>query len=156
MFVGQFDYTLDKKKRLVIPAKFRLALSDLFSSDNPNLYVTLNSVEYQNVSGKFLEVYPPDVWRSRLEWIEGLAKKSQEAAWYFRKITADTELCRLDSQWRILIPVRLIKSAQLQRDVMIIGNGSRIEVWDLVKWNEVSVWLNNISPQLEKYIYKSQ
>ena len=156
MFVGQYDYTLDNKKRLVIPAKFRISLSDLMSSGNAHLFVTLKNVEHQNISAKFLEIYPPDVWQKNLEWLSDLAKTSQEAAWYFRKVTSDTELCKLDPQWRILVPSRLINSAELKRNIMIIGSGSYIEVWDLEKWNTVSAWLNNQTPQLEKYIYKKQ
>lgn len=156
MFVGQYDYTLDNKKRLVIPAKFRISLSDIKSSDNANLFVTLKNVEHQNLSAKFLEIYPPDVWEKNLQWLGELAKTSQEAAWYFRKVTSDTELCKLDPQWRILVPSRLINSAELKRNIMIIGSGTYIEVWDLEKWNITSAWLNKQAPQFEQYIYKKQ
>ena len=156
MFVGQYDYTLDNKKRLVIPAKFRISLSDIMSLDTPNLFVTLKNVEHQNISAKFLEIYQPDVWEKNLEWLGELAKTSQEAKWYLRKVTSDTELCKLDPQLRILVPSRLINSAELKRNIMIIGSGTYIEVWDLEKWNTVSAWLNNQAPQLEKYIYKQQ
>jgi len=154
MFVGQFNYTLDNKKRLVIPAKFRFSLSDKPTLEDYHLFATMKKVEYQNLTSLFLEIYPPEVWEKHLEWLKELAKKSQEAAWYLRKIASDTELCKVDPQWRILVPTRLISAAELKRDIMIIGGGDHIEIWDLAKWNTVSPWLNNQIPQLEKYIYK--
>jgi MraZ protein len=156
MFVGQYNYTLDNKKRLVIPAKFRISLSEIKSSGDSNLFVTLKNAEHQNLSTKFLEIYPPEVWQKHLDRLSESAETSQEAAWYFRKITSDTELCKLDPQWRILVPSRLINAAELKRNIMIIGSGSHIEVWDMEKWDMVSKWLNNQAPQLEKYIYKKQ
>src|SRR3989339_427428 len=152
MFVGQFNYTLDNKKRLVIPAKFRFSLSDKPTLEDYHLFATMKKVEYQNLTSLFLEIYPPEVWEKHLEWLKELAKKSQEAAWYLRKIASDTELCKVDPQWRILVPTRLISAAELKRDIMIIGGGDHIEIWDLAKWNTVSPWLNNQIPQLEKYI----
>ena len=154
MFVGQFNYTLDNKKRLVIPAKFRISLSDKPALEDYHLFATLKKVEYQNMVSQFLEIYPPEVWEKHFEWLKENAKKSQEAAWYLRKVTSDTELCKVDPQWRILVPTRLISAAELKRDIMIIGGGDHIEIWDLAKWNTVSPWLNNQIPQLEKYIYK--
>ena len=154
MFVGQFNYTLDNKKRLVIPAKFRISLSDKPALEDYHLFATLKKVEYQNMVSQFLEIYPPEVWEKHFEWLKENAKKSQEAAWYLRKIASDTELCKVDPQWRILVPTRLISAAELKRDIMIIGGGDHIEIWDLAKWNTVSPWLNNQIPQLEKYIYK--
>jgi len=154
MFVGQFNYTLDNKKRLVIPAKFRISLSDKPALEDYHLFATLKKVEYQNMASQFLEIYPPEVWEKHFEWLKENAKKSQEAAWYLRKITSDTELCKVDPQWRILVPTRLISAAELKRDIMIIGGGDHIEIWDLAKWNTVAPWLNNQIPQLEKYIYK--
>lgn len=150
MFVGQYNFTLDNKKRVVIPAKFRDSLSE-----ESNLFVTLKNVEFQNLSARFIEIYPPEVWQKHLEWLGELAKKNQEASWYFRKIASDTEMCKLDSQWRILVPERLIKSAELKRGIMIVGSGDHMEVWELEKWNMVSAWLNKEMPQFEKYIYKT-
>jgi MraZ protein len=154
MFVGQFNYTLDNKKRLVIPAKFRLSLSDKSTSEDYHLFATLKKVEYQNMVSQFLEIYPPEVWEDYLKHLKERSKERQEVAWYLRKIAADTELCKVDPQWRILVPTRLISAAELKRDIMIIGGGDHIEIWDLAKWNTVSPWLNNQIPQLEKYIYK--
>jgi len=149
MFVGQYNFTLDIKKRLVIPAKFRDSLTE-----ESNLFVTLNNVEYQNISARYISIYPPAVWQKNLEWLGERAKETQEASWYFRKIAADTEMCKLDTQWRILVPERLIKSAELKREIMIVGNGDRMEVWEMEKWNMASAWMNKEAPQLEKYIYK--
>ena len=65
-------------------------------------------------------------------------------------------MCKLDTQWRILVPSRLIKEAELKRDIMIVGNGDNIEIWDLDKWNEVAASLNEQISSLERSIYKTE
>ena len=69
MFVGQFNYTLDKKKRLVIPAKFRPSLSSLINQDDENLFVTLKKVEYQSITASFLSVCISKDWEKQKEWL---------------------------------------------------------------------------------------
>ena len=148
MFVGQHHHTLDLKKRLVIPAKFRP-----FLPEEKGLYVTLKTAEYNNQITNFLILYPSSAWEKRSEWVEKAALNSEEADWYLRKFASDTEYCKLDTQWRLIIPLRLIKSANLKRDIIIIGTINQIEIWNLEKWHEASAWLKEHSTTLEKHTY---
>lgn len=148
MFVGQHHHTLDPKKRLVIPAKFRP-----FFPEEKGIYVTLKTARYNDLITSFLILYPSDAWQKRSEWVEKAALNSEEAEWYLRKFSSDTEYCKIDAQWRVIIPLRLIKSAGLKRDIMIVGVVDKFEVWDLEKWRGVSEWLKSQSTTLEKYTY---
>lgn len=148
MFVGQHHHTLDPKKRLVIPSKFR----PFFPSEKA-VYVTFKTVEYGQLTTNFLTLYPPDAWYKQASLVQEATANREEAEWYQRKITSDTEYCTIDAQWRVIIPLRLINSAELKRDIMIIGMGNRIEVWDAPKWQSVAEWLNQQATTLSRAIY---
>ncbi|MEK7448122.1 MAG: hypothetical protein AAB019_01420 [Planctomycetota bacterium] len=152
MFVGQHHHTLDTKKRLVIPSKFRLSFE---AGENEGIYVSLHTVKHTGTSLSYLNLYPPSAWTKLLERIEKIAVSSEKATWYLRKLSADTEFCHLDPQWRILIPLRLIKGADLKRDIMIIGGNDHIEVWCIEKWQQISYWLNEHTSEFEKDIYRT-
>lgn len=150
MFVGQHHHTLDPKKRLVIPAKFRP-----FFPEEKSVYVSLKTSEYNQVTTKFLILYPPDAWQKQADWVEQATMNREEAEWYLRKITSDTEYCRIDAQWRVIIPLRLIKAAGLKKDTMIIGTGKQIEVWDIAQWQSVAEWLTQQATTLGRYVYQA-
>lgn len=137
MFVCQHNHTLGPKKRLVIPAKFRP-----FFPEEKSIYASLKTVEYNQINTKFLILYPPDAWRKQAERVEQATLSREEAEWYLRKIASDTEYCKIDIQWRVIIPLRLINAAELKKDIVIIGMGDRIEVWNPTQWQLVAEWLN--------------
>ena len=152
MFVGQYQFTLDTKKRLVVPAKFRAFFPP--EEKERGVFATAQSVEYDDIHSNHLVLYTPADWHKHADWIAKSALQSEEAKWYLRKISSDTEFCKIDAQWRVVIPLRLINAAELKRDIMITGAVDRIEVWDLAKWREVSEWLKEHSTGLEKHIYE--
>lgn len=154
MFVGQYQFTLDKKKRLVIPAKFRPFFPP--EEKESGVYVTVNTVEHSDIKTNCLAIYTPTTWQNHSEWVANAALQNEQAKWYLRKVASDTEFCKVDVQWRLVIPMRLINAAGLKRDIMIVGVVNRIEVWDLEKWKEVSNWLEDHSTNLEKHIYGSK
>lgn len=155
MFVGQHHHTLDAKKRLVIPAKCRhSSLLTPNELDTKGVYVTFDTKSYQDNNINLLVLYPSSIWAKNLELLENNALKSEEAAWYLRKVSADTEFCKIDEQWRVLIPLRLIKAADLKREIMIVGAGSKLEIWDIDKWNNIYEWLRVQATNFEKYTYK--
>lgn len=154
MFVGQYQFTLDKKKRLVIPSKFR----KFFPAEDKEagIYVTLNQAEYNNIKSEYLAIYSVPAWEKHTEWITNAALQDERARWYSRKIASDTEFCKVDSQWRIVVPLRLINQAKLKRDIMITGVVDRIEVWDLAKWKEIDHWLKEHSTDFERSVFRKQ
>ncbi|MBI4833983.1 MAG: hypothetical protein HY811_04080 [Planctomycetes bacterium] len=153
MFVGQFQFTLDTKKRLVIPSKFR----NFFPQGETEIgvYVSVNRIEHNNSISNCLAIYPEAAWKEHTDWIAKAAQEKEEVRWYMRKLASDTEFCKVDAQWRIVVPLRLITSADLKRDIMITGAINHIEVWGLEKWKELSGWLKEHSTDFEKFIYRS-
>ncbi|MBI4711891.1 MAG: hypothetical protein HY762_01090 [Planctomycetes bacterium] len=118
------------------------------------IFVNLQTKECLNDKINFLVLYSQGEWEKHLEWLSANSLKSIEADWYLRKVSSDTEFCKIDIQWRLLIPFRLIRSADLKRDIIIVGVGNRIEVWDSENWGKVYKWLETQSVNMEKGVYK--
>lgn len=125
--VGVQDATIDGKGRLAIPAKFRDALS---SFDSPVLYTTLKTRSH-------LLLYPEPSWRS---FIDNELPKMQGSA-VLRSVGAlmqnNVEKLTPDASWRILIPPRLRELLNFNdKDVVVAGSSTRLEVWSKVEWDK--------------------
>ena len=153
MFVGQYQFTLDIKKRLVIPAKFR----PFFPTEEKELgiYVALSTIKYEEVLTHCLALYTGPAWKEYADRVFKSSLAREDARWYLRKISADTEFCHIDAQWRMVIPLRLINTAGLKRDIMIAGMMDHIEVWDLEKWRTNADWLKEHCADFEKSTYEA-
>ena len=151
MFVGQFQFTLDTKKRLVIPSKFRTFFPE--EEKEQGVYVTVNAIKQNNNVTNYLAIYPFPAWQKHTELLTDSARKNEEARLYLLKMSTDTEFCNVDSQWRIVVPLRLINTAGLKRDIMITGVIDHLRVWDLEKWHEIAGWLKEHSTELERFTY---
>ncbi len=159
MFVGQYDYKLDSKGRLVIPAKFRDELDR--EGGEMGLYVTkvsktLFGEEHSEQPATFLEMYTTSSWEERAQRMKEKAKEQKSSEWFLRKLAWDADFCSLDSQWRINLPDRLIKTAGLEKRVKVVGGIDHIEVWDQSGWQKVNEVLENEAHHLEDNIYEEQ
>ncbi|MCE5191734.1 MAG: division/cell wall cluster transcriptional repressor MraZ [Actinomycetia bacterium] len=120
MFLGEHQHTLDAKGRLSLPAKFRAEM-------------TGRLVVSKGLEG-CLYVHPADDYA---EFLGRLTKrgdfdpKFRQVRRFFSSGAVESEL---DSAGRISIPPALREYAELDKDVAVIGNGDRIEVWDAGKW----------------------
>lgn len=121
MFVGTYEHSLDDKGRVVLPSSFRARLSDGGFITPFGDYLGLWTVEgFEEVAAMLTE-------RVRK------GKAPQEAR---RAFAANAHEVRVDSQGRISIPQRLRDVAGLTRDLAIIGDVDRVEVWDAQKYWE--------------------
>lgn len=147
MFVGQYTHTLDIKKRLVVPKKFRPFFGK--REQDRRVYATLT----RTADCAFISLYPPEAFREATERLDRAARERPEAEWFLRKTLWDAEDCTLDGQWRCILPARLIQGAGLERRVVITGALSRIEVWDAAKWATVDERLKAQAPELQRFTY---
>ena len=154
MFVGQYQFTLDVKKRLVIPAKFRAFFP--LEEKEPGIYVALSTVKYEETVAHCLALYTVPAWKEHADRAFKASLQNEDARWYLRKISADTEFCHIDVQWRMVMPLRLINAAGLKRDIMIAGMMDHIEVWDLEKWRTNAEWLKEHCADFEKSTYETK
>ena len=122
MFMGEYSHTLDTKGRLTVPAKFREALGDRC--------VIARSLD------QCLCIYAMEDWEkfvARLADIPYNVRKQRQLVRYFLSGANETEI---DRQGRILIPSNLREAAGIDKEVVLAGVGSRIEVWSKEIWEQ--------------------
>ena len=122
MFMGEYSHTIDAKGRIIVPAKFRESLGD-------NIVVTKGL-------DNCLFVYTSEDWRKFEEKLRTLPLTNKDARKFTRFFLAGAAEMEIDKQGRILIPSVLREFAALEKDVVLVGVGSRIEIWDKARWNE--------------------
>lgn len=122
MFMGEYSHTIDAKGRIIVPAKFRESLGD-------NIVVTKGL-------DNCLFVYTSEDWRKFEEKLRTLPLTNKDARKFTRFFLAGAAEMEIDKQGRILIPSVLREFAALEKDVVLVGVVSRIEIWDKARWNE--------------------
>jgi len=124
-FTGQFEHSLDEKGRLTIPARFRARLGDHF-------VLTIAPPE------PCLAMYPEATWQEFCAKLEAAPRKDAQYRTFVRHLFANTEEVSLDSQGRVLVPQALRDLARLQRDAVLVGALTRVEVWPAGGWRKAS------------------
>ena len=124
-FLGVYNYTLDKKNRVNIPAKFRKELSP----EADETFVI------QRVPDKCLRAYPKDRWLEEEKKIEMLPV-TPESIRYKRLMRDILSKSKLDSQGRILLKENQLNVAEIKRNITLVGNNDNIEIWSTEIYRE--------------------
>lgn len=124
MFMSQYNHTIDTKGRLIVPSKFREMLGEDF-------------VVTRGMDG-CLFVYANDDWNAFEQKLTALPIMNKEARQFARFFLAGAAQVEVDKQGRILLPANLREFAKLDKDVVLVGVGSRIEIWSRENWEEVN------------------
>ena len=128
-FRGHYDYSLDAKNRLNVPAKFRAA----FSSG----LVLAKALE------PCVAVWAPDTFESWTEsFLSNLNPVSPERRKLTRYFAGSSFDVELDSAGRVTLNQALLEHAGIQKEVVIVGNLDHIEIWDRDRWGEDQQALN--------------
>ena len=120
---GGFFNTLDEKGRVSFPARLRNG----FSGDT--LIIT-RGIE------NCLYLFPPDAWKEFEEKLENPGQMSRDWRKLQRHFLGWAAESEIDKSSRLAIPQSLREYARLSRDVVVMGLGRRIELWDLALYNE--------------------
>ena len=124
MFIGEYNHTIDSKGRLIVPSKFRETLGDEF-------------VVTKGLDG-CLFVFPMDEWNFFTQKLHDLPLTKKEARQFSRFFLAGAAPCEVDKQGRILLPSVLREFAGLDKDAVLVGVSSRIEIWSKSRWDEIN------------------
>lgn len=124
MFMSEYNHTIDAKGRLIIPSRFREALGEEF-------------VVSKGMDG-CLFVYANEDWNAFEQKLTSLPLINKEARQFARFFLAGAAQVELDKQGRILLPAGLREFAGLDKDVVLVGVGSRIEIWSREKWENIN------------------
>ncbi|MGO1509300.1 MAG: division/cell wall cluster transcriptional repressor MraZ [Actinomycetaceae bacterium] len=122
MFLGTYEPRLDDKGRLILPAKFRAGLED-------GLVLTRGQ-------DRCLFAFPISEFESMHERLRQAPVTSKQARDYLRVFLSGASDEVPDKQGRLTIPLNLRRYAGLDRELAVIGAGSRIEIWDATSWTE--------------------
>lgn len=122
MFIGEYTYSIDEKKRLAIPSKFRAELGK-------------KAVLTRGLDN-CLVIYPLKEWQKLAQKLESLPSGKIDARGFIRIMLSGAVDIALDKLGRVLIPDHLKKYAFLKKNVVIIGLSNRIEIWDERRWEE--------------------
>lgn len=124
MFKGEYNHTVDEKGRLIIPSKFREELGNSF-------------VVTKGLDG-CLFAYDSFEWKKLEEKLVSLPFTNKDARNFSRFMLAGAADVDVDKQGRILLPSVLRNFAGLEKDVVLIGVASRIEIWSKERWEDAS------------------
>jgi len=122
VLIGQYEHTIDSKKRLSLPVKFRGELGCKV--------IITRGIE------NCLSVYTEQEWQQVANKLSSLPISQTEARSFARIILSGAMEVVLDKLGRILIPDYLKDYAGLSKNVTICGLSNRIEIWDSAKWND--------------------
>lgn len=120
-FSGKHYYSLDPKGRVIIPAPFREILSSNYS---------LKLIFVNDVFDRCLCAYPVGEWNTLMEKIKEKPQTLDAIRYYMRRVVGSATECEIDKQGRVLIPSALREDAGLDSEVVLVGQGNRIEIWN--------------------------
>ena len=124
MFMSEYNHTIDAKGRLIIPSKFREVLGEEF-------------VITKGLDG-CLFVYDNQEWNAFEEKLKALPLNKKDNRQFVRFFLAGAAEVEVDKQGRILLPAALREFAGLEKDVVLVGVGSRVEIWSKDKWENMN------------------
>ena len=134
MFRGNYQLTMDAKGRLAVPKKYR----DGLEADS-GLKMVITTGQYEDC----LVVYPLPEWQrieERLRQHPDLRPEADDEArakaeWTNRLVIGNATDCDIDSHGRLLIPPTLRKHAGLEKQVRMVGQTEKFELWDESTWS---------------------
>ncbi len=121
MFIGEYQHTTDEKGRLIIPSKFRETLGGEF--------VMTKGLD------NCLFVYPKLEWEVLETKLKSLPLTNKDARAFVRFFFSGASECALDKQGRVLIPGNLRDHSKIEKDTVIIGVSTRLEIWSKAEWD---------------------
>ncbi|NTU66539.1 MAG: division/cell wall cluster transcriptional repressor MraZ [Candidatus Moranbacteria bacterium] len=140
MFIGEYQHSIDPKKRLAVPIKFRAELE--------------NKVVVTRGLDKCLFIYPVRVWNELADKLGALPMGESATRSFIRLMLSGAIDVEVDKQGRILIPDYLKEYAGLDKNVVIAGIYNRLEIWDEGKWNEYKVDAEKNSDEIAEQLGK--
>ena len=122
MFIGEYEHSVDVKGRVIMPAKLREDIGETF-------------ILTKGLDG-CLFAYSQTEWTNFEEKLKTLPLTNKNARDFVRFFLSGAIECEIDKQGRFLIPGNLRDYAKLDKEIVILGVGTRIEIWDKQIWQK--------------------
>ena len=118
-FTSEYESKLDAKGRLVLPARVKAQLPEGDSE-----LVLRRGFEL------CLILYPLVEFKKVFSKISGLSEFNEESRTLQRNFFSGTATVELDNNGRFLIPKNLLAYAQLEKEIILVGMGNKVEIWN--------------------------
>lgn len=149
MFRGVNTLSLDSKGRMAIPTKYR---DQLARACNGQMVLTINALDSDNC----LLLYPLPEWEEIERKIMKLSSFNKQTRRLQRLFVGYAAECEMDGNGRILLPPSLRDFSGLNKEVVLVGQGNKFEIWDDGMWTtRRGEWLKDeggedkLPPELE-------
>jgi len=126
VFYGEYEHTIDKKGRIIVPSRFRDFLKEY---DVKKIFVTRGL-------DKCLFLFTEDEWKAQESKFRSIPFTKSESRKFNRLYFSGAAQVECDAQGRILLPKYLKDFAEIRRDIIFIGVSNRMEVWSKEVWHE--------------------
>ena len=126
MFRGRYEHTMTDKGRISIPSKFREVCREKYGGE---ILIVTNF-------DKCLAAYPLREWNEIERKVSELPQFKQEVVSFLRYLMGGAVDCPMDGQGRILIPQSLRNHARIDKDVILIGMLTKVEIWSKEVWEQ--------------------
>ena len=123
MLIGEYEHSLDTKGRLIMPAKLRQDIGEKF-------------IITKGLDG-CLFVFSQREWLNFEAKLKTLPLSDRNARNFVRFFLSGATECEIDKQGRFLIPANLREVSKLEKDAVIVGVGTRLEIWNKEIWENV-------------------
>ena len=134
-FHGTFEHTLDAKNRMTVPSKLRAAFSE--------------GAFLVKAADRCISLYPSATYSAlvdtALSGMNPLSAQARELNRYFR---SNAHAVELDSAGRVMLAPRQLEHAGIERDVVVIGAGDCLELWDPATWAAYDTDLTARAPDI--------
>ena len=124
MFIGEYEHSVDAKGRVIMPAKLREDIGEKF-------------IVTKGLDG-CLFAYSYEEWTNFENKLKTSPLTNKNARDFVRFFLSGAVECEIDKQGRFLIPGNLREYATLEKEIIIIGVGTRIEIWNKEEWKKYS------------------
>ena len=122
MLIGEYEHSLDAKGRLIMPSKLREDIGEKF-------------IVTKGLDG-CLFAFSKNEWNNFEEKLKTLPLTNKNARDFVRFFLSGATECEIDKQGRFLIASNIRDYASLEKDAVIIGVGTRLEIWNRDKWKK--------------------
>lgn len=120
--MGEYSHSLDTKGRLIMPAKLRQDIGEKF-------------ILTKGLDG-CLFAFSQTEWLNFEEKLKSLPLSDKNARNFVRFFLSGATECEIDKQGRFLIPTNLRIAGNLEKEAIIIGVGTRLEIWNKETWEK--------------------
>ena len=126
MFYGEYEHSIDRKGRLILPSRFR----EISKDNHIERFFLTRGLD------KCIFMFSEDEWRLQEQKFKNMPFTKQESRQFNRMFFSGAVDVMPDRQGRFIIPKYLKDFAAIKKDTILIGVSNRIEIWDKEVWRQ--------------------